>query len=184
MVQGYWNLKRKRRRNERSERADSYVISVNWPLSGSGGVNEVILNLAHQVEKLSTYHTVIAVTTWDYAEQPRQVRGTEVVNLRFRGPIGPGGISQIPAAFRTLPVDAWRLLRFIRERRVQVWNAHFPASNVFPLLVLKWVGLFKGEFVLSFHGADFCGTGWTALVPAGGMACSHFRGGCGGRLFT
>jgi L-malate glycosyltransferase len=134
---------------------ESYVLALNWPLIGYGGVNEVVLGLAQQIEKLSTYHAVITVTTWDYAEQPREVRGNEVANLRLRDPLGPKGILQLLATLRTLPVDAWRCLRFMRERRVEVWNAHFPGSNVCTPLLLQRMGFFKGKILLSFHGSDF-----------------------------
>lgn len=133
----------------------SLVFSVNWPVSSLGGVNEVVLNLAHQFEMLSNYHPVIVVTTWDSAVQPKHFRGNEVVNLRLREPLGSGGLRQFLAFLRTLPVDAWNCLRFIRERQVEVWNAHYPGTNIYLLLLLKWMGLFKGRIILSFHGSDF-----------------------------
>jgi len=133
----------------------SYVLTVNWPAHLPGGVNEVVLSLAHQIERLSKYHAVIAVTTWDYTEQPQRVRGSEVINLRLRDPLDTGGgIRVFAAALLTLPVDAWKLFRLIRERRVEVFNAHFPGGNVYALFLLKWTGLFKGKILLSFHGAD------------------------------
>src|ERR1035437_3381672 len=132
-----------------------YLLTVNWPVSATGGVNEVILSLAQQLRAQAAYNPVIAVTSWDYSPQPSLVRDMEIVNLRLRPPFVPGkGLWSFAAFLATLAADMRALAAFVRDRRIEVINAHFPDLNAYAVLLLKTLGLFRGKLLLSFHGAD------------------------------
>lgn len=142
--------------------AAGYLLILSWPVSATGGVNEVVLSLAQQLREQGAYNPVIAVTTWDYSPQPPAARGVEVVNLRLRAPFVAGKVLRSFAAFlATLPSDIRALASFLRERRIEVVNAHFPDLNAYAILLLKALGLFKGKLVLSFHGSDMAAVGQT-----------------------
>jgi glycosyltransferase involved in cell wall biosynthesis len=132
-----------------------YLLTVNWPVSATGGVNEVILSLAQQLRAQAAYNPVIAVTSWDYSPQPSLVRDMEIVNLRLRPPFVPGkGLWSFAAFLATLAADMRALAAFVRDRRIEVINAHFPDLNAYAVLLMKTLGLFRGKLLLSFHGAD------------------------------
>jgi glycosyltransferase involved in cell wall biosynthesis len=150
-----------------------------------GGVNEVVISLAQQLRTRSSYDPVIAVATWDESPQPPETRGINVVNLRIRQPAAVGGSLRMVVGFlATLPVDLWRLAAFIRKRRVEVVNVHFPDLNAGAFLLLKALGVFHGKLLLSFHGADMTAIGntrgfyrmvWQRLITRvdGVVACSE-----------
>ena len=132
-----------------------YLLTVNWPVSGIGGVSEVMFGLAQQLRAQGAYNPVIAVTSWDYSPQPSLVRDIEIVDLRLRLPFVPGkGLWSFAAFLATLTVDMRALAVFARDRRIEVINAHFPDLNAYVVLLMKTLGLFRGKLLLSFHGSD------------------------------
>lgn len=152
-------------RDERGPAA-GYLLLLNWPVSATGGVNEVVLSLAEQLRDQGDYHPAIAVTTWDYSPQPSPVRGIEIVNLRLRAPFVAGrALRSFLSFLSTLPSDVKTFASFLRERRIEVINAHFPDLNVFMPLLLRAMGLFRGKLVLSFHGADIVAIGRMRGLP-------------------
>lgn len=164
----------------------SYLIILNWPIWHTGGVNEVVLNLAQQLRMESSYESIIGIASWDSSEHTTAVvRGNEVIQLRIRVPYASRRGFRVFAAFlATLPVDLWKLARFLRERRVRVINTQFTGLNSYAFLLLKWLGLFRGKIILTFQGADMTGVGktkgfhrriWRYLITRvdGVVACSE-----------
>lgn len=134
----------------------AYVLILNWPVQSLGGVNEVVLNLAQQIRALSSYDTVIAVASWENASgESTYVRGNEVINITLKTPLASTrGVRTFLGFLASLPSDILKLAAFIRERQVEVINAHFPGLNLYIFLLLKVVRLFRGKLILSFHGGD------------------------------
>jgi glycosyltransferase involved in cell wall biosynthesis len=125
----------------------AYLLLLTWPISQTGGVNEVVLALAGKLRDYG-YYPIIAVATWDGAPaQPAEYRGIEVITVRLREPILPG-------LLKTVLADSAAFLRLVRERNVAAVNFHFPSLDVWAPAVLKMLGLLKVPLVLSFHGAD------------------------------
>jgi glycosyltransferase involved in cell wall biosynthesis len=128
-----------------------YLLAVNWRIEPFGGVNQVVLNLARQLQNDSPYRPIIAELTWDHAPKPSATGGIPVVNLRARG---LSGIRPILGWLASLPADLLTLGRFLREERVAAVNFHFPGLNTVVFFLLRWFGLYRGRLLLSFHGAD------------------------------
>lgn len=132
----------------------SYLFILNWALDRPGGVNEAVFGLAREIGNASPgYDPIVAIAGWERHPTPSRVRNTDAVSLRVRDPLD-GGLGVFLAALSTMPVDAWRLSRFLRQRKVEVVNAHFPNAGVYLFLLLQWLGWFRGQVVLSFHGSD------------------------------
>jgi glycosyltransferase involved in cell wall biosynthesis len=124
-----------------------YLLVLTWPISRTGGVNEVVLALAGKLRDYG-YRPIIAVATWDGTPaQPVEYRGIEVATLRLREPVFPG-------FFKTILADSVALLRLVRERNVAAVNFHFPSLDASVPALLKTLGNLRIPFVLSFHGAD------------------------------
>lgn len=129
-------------------------MTLKWPVHIPGGVNEAVLGLAQQLQMRGVQPT-IAIATWSKAPQPAQTRGIEVVSLRLREPVSQGsGWRLLPGFLWTLVSDSRALLRLVRERNVQVINAHFPALDIALIRLLKALRLYRGKLLLTFHGAD------------------------------
>jgi glycosyltransferase involved in cell wall biosynthesis len=78
-----------------------------------------------------------------------------VISLQLREPLSPqSGLKLLPGFLRTLSADAGALRALLRNRNIQVVNAHFPTLDVILVLLLKKLGLYRGKFLLTFHGAD------------------------------
>jgi glycosyltransferase involved in cell wall biosynthesis len=52
------------------------------------------------------------------------------------------------------PVMLWKLSSLCRKYSISVINPHFVGLEYFPLVVLRMLGIFRGKFILSFHGLD------------------------------
>lgn len=131
-----------------------YLLVLTWPISGTGGVNEVVLALAEQV-KARGYRPVIAIATWNGDAQPEMFQGIRVVSLRLREPASPDGkISHMPGFLRTLVPDIRAFRRLLKREGVAVVNAHFPNLESIVPALLKAVKILNIPYVLSFHGAD------------------------------
>lgn len=167
----------------------SYLIVLNWPIWYTGGVNEVVLNLAQQLRVHSSYESIIAIASWESSEHTAAVvRGNEVIQLRVRVPYAPEKGARVLLGFlATLPVDLWNLARLIRERGVRVINTQFTGLNSYVFLLLKWLRLFRGKILLTFQGVDMTEVGktkgfhrraWRYLITRadGVVACSEALG--------
>lgn len=167
-----------------SYQAPGHLFLLNWPVHVPGGVNEAVLGLALQLQARG-FRPTVAIATWSNDLQPATTRGVEVVNLRLREPLSENaGLRLLPGFLRTLLPDGRALWALLRNRNVQVVNAHFPTLNVTLFAILKALGLYRGKFLLTFHGADISeirrSTGlarrmWPALIARadGVVACSN-----------
>lgn len=131
-----------------------HLLTLNWPVNVPGGVNEAVLGLARQLQARGIEPT-IAIATWSNEPQPARTRGVPVVSVRLREPLSQAvAWKLLPGFFVTLVSDSRALLRLIRERNIQVVNAHFPTLDVALIRWLKVLRLYRGKLLLTFHGAD------------------------------
>lgn len=137
-----------------SSKPPGHLLTLNWPVHVPGGVNEAVLGLARQLQAHGVRPTV-AVATWSKEPQPPETRGVEVVSLRLREPLSPSaGLKLLPGFLVTLVSSSRALRSLLRERNIQVVNAHFPTLDVALISWLKRFRLYRGKLVLTFHGAD------------------------------
>jgi glycosyltransferase involved in cell wall biosynthesis len=170
--------------SDRPDKAPGHLLTINWPVHIPGGVNEAVLGLARQLQ-VRGIHPTIAVATWTRQPQPAETRGVEVVSLRLREPLSQSaGLRFLPGFLATLLSDSRALLALLRERNIQVVNAHFPSLDIALIALLKTLRLYRGKLLLTFHGADITEISrssglvrkvWTALITRadGVVACSN-----------
>jgi glycosyltransferase involved in cell wall biosynthesis len=144
--------------------SERYLLTVAWPITARGGVNEVVLSLARELRK-SGFDPIIGASD----AEPEPVRGTRVVRLQIDAPLTDEGSSRsLPGFLFRLPGTLLRLRRFLQSERIEIVNAHFPNLSAVCFVFLKWLGLWRGRLVLSFHGADV--TGMQKCTPLGKWA--------------
>jgi glycosyltransferase involved in cell wall biosynthesis len=133
-----------------------YVFVLPWDLQRTGGVNQVVVNLHREMSIAGELEPLILVTDWS-AFRPVEtvIDGRPTVRLRLWSPWKEGGstIGFLKWAVES-PVWIFDLLRFCRLRRVKAFNFHFAVLNAFPIAVLRFLRLYRGELIISFHGSD------------------------------
>ena len=132
-----------------------YLFVLPWALSGLGGVNQVVINLAREMQRQGHFEPLVLIADWN-ATTP--IAGSEhgIATLRWRirpyhAGMGPG---------ERLAYLLWErrfsraLQRLCRERGIGAINAHYPGPST--LALQRCMGSMPKPvpLILSFHGAD------------------------------
>jgi glycosyltransferase involved in cell wall biosynthesis len=134
----------------------SYVFVLPWDPDQTGGVNQVVINLHREMLVAEEMEPLIMVTRWS-AFRPVEavIDGRRTVYLRLWCPWTQGGsVVGLAKWILTSPVWIFDVLRFCRLHRVSTFNFHFAVLSAFPIAVLRFLRLYRGELIISFHGAD------------------------------
>jgi glycosyltransferase involved in cell wall biosynthesis len=127
------------------------------PLPCTGGVCQVVLNLANELNAHSTYRPVVIVNEWAAIRPRLEMRaGVQYVFVRMRDP------PDNPVRFfkRILSSilawgERWQVRRLLRRLNIQVVNPHYPtlAQEMF----VARPGVVAGQpvkVIFSLHGSD------------------------------
>jgi glycosyltransferase involved in cell wall biosynthesis len=92
----------------------------------------------------------LAVNSWEDST-PKQ--SSDVFRFRFSifGSMSPLGVLK---AIAVAPLRLWRTFRLLGKCNAEAVNFHFPGIAPFGVALLKRLGLFRGELILSYHGTD------------------------------
>lgn len=134
----------------------SYVLVLPWSLGSAGGVNQVVRNLYREIYTANELQPLILVQDWP-ALRPIEgmVDGRRTVRLRLWSPWQESrSISGLLKWILMAPLFLTDLLLFCRRHRVVAFNFHYPSLSAFPIAVLRFLGLYRGALILSFHGTD------------------------------
>jgi glycosyltransferase involved in cell wall biosynthesis len=137
---------------------DTYLLVLPWDLQGDiGGVSQVVRSLYDGIAKDGRLEPRVLVLSWD-ATLPVEERDSDGRSIvRFRLMSFDGRSFPFVAALRylaRLPIELWRLRRFVKQYRVSVVNCHFIGSSDLMWVIAKAVGLYRGKVFLSMHGLD------------------------------
>lgn len=144
---------------------DSYLFVIPWSLQHVGGVNQVVISLAHEMLRSGVLKPVVLIADWN-APQPiwEEMHGIQTVRWRIRPLRAQAGWKE------RLAFMAWRwrfqgaLERFCQTHRVAAINLHYPGQGAFTFE--RVVRGFKRPvpLIFSFHGTD---VSHLAEAPAG-----------------
>ena len=117
-----------------------------------GGVDVVVENLWRGLERHQPGLATIGIQDWVEEGDKTDAEGRRFLHLNLPQP-PEGTVAQLRYLV-TLSRRIPSIVRALRARHISVVNFHFLTLNVFPLALIKRLGLWKGRIVLSFHGSD------------------------------
>ena len=137
-------------------RKKAFLFAIPWNLSHQGGVNQVVKSLYDIMEKREDIKPFIFVQTWSsHDTKITKNDNRDTFNFRITTPFsGKILITSLIKYLMTLPFELIKLRNFINNNNIQVINFHYPSPASFNFAILKKLGIFKGRFILTFHGTD------------------------------
>jgi len=118
-----------------------------------GGVDVVVENLWRGLERRQAGLATIGIQDWVNEGDEVDAEGRRFLHLNLPQPPEGGLVEQLRYLV-TLGRRIPRIVRELRRRNIAVVNFHYLTLNVFPLALIKRLGLWRGRIVLSFHGSD------------------------------
>lgn len=136
----------------------TYLFVLPWSLEHVGGVNQVVINLARQMEGGSAFYPLVLISDWR-AKEPvyEEIFGVKVVRWRIRT-YTPG-----MRFVERLKYCLWEkrfvpLFRnFCLENKVEAVNPHYPCASAISLKRLLNLCNLSIPFIISLHGSDLAG---------------------------
>ncbi len=134
----------------------AYLFIVPWPLDTLGGVTQVVENLMNQIKRHDDYVPLLMVNSWyDRNIRKQNIKHHAHYFFRLRNIIDSQKPFRNLLAFSLfLPVELYIMWRFLIHHRVAVVNVHYCGLYALNVSILKALRLFRGKFILSFHGSS------------------------------
>ena len=138
------------------KRRSAYLFVLPWSLASPGGVNQVVENLIRQMELDGRYIPLLMVNSWaDVRVREEKINDRTHLFFRLRPPWDKRWPLKAFFAFCvTWVIESFKLMRFLNYNNVAVVNVHYCGLHALNLGILRRLGLFRGKFILSFHGMD------------------------------
>ena len=132
------------------------MFVVPWDVRLPGGVNQVVLNLFRQMRAAKELRPLLVVGGWSPLRPVETViDGRPITFMALRPPWLEDGSILAPIKWLALaPLQLFTLMRLVRRQRVAAFNFHYPSLAAFPVALLRWLRLYRGALILSFHGSD------------------------------
>lgn len=133
-----------------------YVFVIPWDLGSAGGVNQVVENLFREFQNADEFIPRIVVNDWESSSIDEQnIDSRPTARFRLSSPwTEKGTLTWLLKWLAYSPVMFFGILRYCHRHRVNTLNFHYPSLAVFPVAMLKFTRLYRGNLVLSFHGLD------------------------------
>lgn len=133
----------------------TYLFVLPWSLKHLGGVNQVVINLAREMQKAGIFEPLVLITDWN-AKAPvwEEMYGLKTVRWRIRP------FHQSTNFKEQLAYWLWErnfrpaFRRFCREYKVVAINPHYINSSAITLGHIIRGITNPIHLILSFHGAD------------------------------
>lgn len=144
-------------------RHPTWLFVIPWGIEHAGGVNQVVINLFRECIHDGRFRPLVLALDWS-ASTPRYSShlGCDIVSLRVRAP--GSSIREVAKWVLSAPIELFRLFRLLVREEVGVVNWHYPTAAIFSIAVLRRLGLFRGQVILSFHGKDLSSVSFQSLV--------------------
>jgi glycosyltransferase involved in cell wall biosynthesis len=137
---------------------NTYLLVLPWDLKGDvGGISQVVQSLYDGISRDGRLSPKALVLDWKASAPIDDHDGAGRAIVRFRlmsfeqeRPL----LISVPRYLLRLPIELFRLKRFVRAYRVGIVNCHYIGSSDLMWVIAKAVGLFRGKVILSIHGRD------------------------------
>jgi len=134
-----------------------YLLTLTWfPESGVGGVNQAIFNLARVMNDHGHWQPSLLVTTQADIPLIHPHLPCPAESLYLKAPDLPQArpLRSLVSFLVSLPRTLAQLNRYLTARQVTAVSCHFPETDSINFAILRFLGIYKGKFMLSFHGED------------------------------
>ena len=133
----------------------TYLFVVPWSLKHVGGVNQVVINLASEMQKSGVFEPVVLITDWN-ATVPvwEEMYGLKTVRWRIRPYHQSMNVKEKIAYWVWERSFRPTFLQFCLEYRVAAINQHYINSSIMTLDRIIRVMTKPVPLILSFHGSD------------------------------
>ncbi len=134
-----------------------YLLTLSWfPQSGVGGVNQAIFNLARVMLAEKHWRPYLLVTAQVDIPALHPQLPCPAESLFLKAPDLPQNRPwrSLLSFLLTLPATLVRLNRYLKAHGIQVVSCHFPETDAINFALLRKLGIYRGKFILSFHGED------------------------------
>ncbi len=130
------------------------MLYVPWQFDMLGGVDVVVDRIASGMDRRSFPCRIwIGEQDWIKTGEYHDKEGRAFISVNLPAPPIGFNLGWLRYAV-TFGRRAGGLMRLLSQYGIGVVNCHFPTANVYPLALLKSLGLWRGRLVLSFHGSD------------------------------
>jgi glycosyltransferase involved in cell wall biosynthesis len=132
------------------------LLVMSWRPTEVGGVTTAVLNLRDELQRSGQVSVDLLVEEWDCRLlRSEMLDGERFYLLRVASPFHKGRVLTAALGFvGGFARTARQLSRLIEERNIATVNIHFPGLEAVFWSLLVRLGLFRGQLILSFHGAD------------------------------
>lgn len=139
--------------DQREQARGTVLLFEPFAFDMVGGVDVVVERVWRGLEEERPGSATIGVQDWHFQGDRTDDAGRRFLHLNFPAP--PEGRDRLPLRYLASMIRRFNhQLRELRRLNVSVVNFHYPTLCVYPLAVLKKMGLWNGRMVLSFHGSD------------------------------
>ncbi|MCW5640803.1 MAG: glycosyltransferase family 4 protein [Rhodoferax sp.] len=133
----------------------TYLLVVPWSLEHQGGVNNVVINLAHEINRVGTFEPLVLIVDWGSIDPVwGQSHGLTTVRWRIRSPLDGDGLKGHLGYYLWLPRFMAAFRAFCAEHRVSTINIHYPGPHAFFFGRFARNSVNSIRLLLSFHGSD------------------------------
>lgn len=133
----------------------TYLFVLPWSLVHVGGVNSVVIQLAHEFQRAGRYEPMVLITDWNAVDPVwEEVHGIQCVRWRVRPFDQPMRLKERIAYLFWEARFRKNFAKFCMQHRVEVINLHYPGPNAFTFDRLVTHSNDSPSLILSFHGTD------------------------------
>ena len=129
---------------------ESTLLVLPWSPDLPGGVSVVVRNLA-RTWNAAGLPVAILVSSWSSKRVTVDDCGTLSLKLAI---IGKQTVIGLIKSALFLHVTLWRTLSLLKKQNTGTVYFHYANLDSFGVALLKRLRLFKGRFILCFHGTD------------------------------
>lgn len=162
-----------------------YLFVLPWSLRAIGGVNQVVTNLALQMQKTGNFDPLVLTADWSTPDPIfEEIHGVRTVRWLVRPYERGMSIKEMIGYFIWEQRFRKKFAKFCSEKNIKAINVHYPGGMAFTFERLLQSQGSRLPLLLSFHGTDVTNLGklsiqhksdWRSLIERvqGTVACSN-----------
>jgi glycosyltransferase involved in cell wall biosynthesis len=133
---------------------NGYLLVGPWTIFEPGGVSKVVASLGRELRR-SGYWNPVYLELSASNSVTLAPDGSTLYRARVRSyPSRRSTLKARLAFVLTLLPTLLRVLGIVRRHRIRVINVHYPTYEIWPYVLLRRFGLYRGRLLLSVHGSD------------------------------